>query len=196
MLPDSPEDQARLFYLVLLLLFVASFVLFGPRQRLSKSVRDFAVWVLIFAMVVIAYGFRDVLFASLFPQSALQVADGTLELRRGRDGHFHARVEVNGAPLRFIVDTGASGVVLSRRDAARAGIDVGGLSFTGRAMTANGMVATAPVRLDALRFGGFVDRNVAADVNAGELDTSLLGMSYLDRFASIEIAGDRMILRR
>lgn len=195
-MPDNSWDQARLFYLILLLMLVASFFLFGPRQRLSKSARDFAIWVLIFAMVVIAYGFRDVLRASLFPQSALEVAGGALELRRAPDGHFHARAEVNGAPVRFIVDTGASEVVLSRQDATRAGIDVGSLSFTGRARTANGLVATAPVRLDSLVFGGLVDRNLRAQVNAGELDASLLGMSYLDRFASIEIAGDRMLLRR
>lgn len=195
-MPDNSWDQARLFYLILLLMLVASFFLFGPRQRLSKSARDFAIWVLIFAMVVIAYGFRDVLRASLFPQSALEVAGGALELRRAPDGHFHARAEVNGAPVRFIVDTGASEVVLSRQDATRAGIDVGSLSFTARARTANGLVATAPVRLDSLVFGGLVDRNLRAQVNAGELDASLLGMSYLDRFASIEIAGDRMLLRR
>lgn len=196
MLPDNPWDQARFFYLVLLLLLVASFFLFGPRQRFSRSVRDFAIWVLIFAMVVIAYGFRDVLLASLFPQSALEVAGGALELRRAPDGHFHARADVNGTAVRFIVDTGASEVVLSRQDAARAGIDLAGLSFTGRARTANGLVATAPVRLDSLSLGGLVDRNVPARVNAGELDASLLGMSYLDRFASIEISGDRMLLRR
>lgn len=195
-MPDNSWDQARLFYLILLLMLVASFFLFGPRQRLSKSARDFAIWVLIFAMVVIAYGFRDVLRASLFPQSALEVAGGALELRRAPDGHFHARAEVNGAPVRFIVDTGASEVVLSRQDATRAGIDVGSLSFTARARTANGLVATAPVRLDSLVFGGLVDRNLRAQVNAGELNASLLGMSYLDRFASIEIAGDRMLLRR
>ena len=99
-------------------------------------------------------------------------------------------------PVRFLVDTGASELVLSLADAARVGIDPASSAFVGRARTANGMVATAPVRLGRVEFGGFSDSGVPASVGGGELDVSLLGMSYLDRFASIEIEGDRMTLRR
>lgn len=196
MLPDDPDDQARLFYLLLLLLFLAGFFLFGRTQKLSKSVRDLAAWTLIFAMVIIAYGFRDTLRSALFPQIATQISPQTIELRRGRDGHFHAELRVNEEPVRFIVDTGASDIVLSGLDASRVGIPMENLRFTGRAVTANGVVATAPVRLDVVQFGDFVDRGVAARVNSGELGASLLGMSYLDRFSRIEISGDRMMLHR
>jgi aspartyl protease family protein len=196
MWPSSPDDQARLFYLAVLLLGIASFFLLGQRQRLSQSVRDLVIWLLIFVMVIIAYGFRDTLGSSLFPQSAVQLSAETIALRRGADGHFRAELEVNGTPVRFIVDTGASDVVLSRADAERVGIDTGALQFTGLARTANGVVATAPARLGALRLGSFVDHDVPARVNAGELDVSLLGMAYLDRFARIEIAGDSMLLSR
>jgi aspartyl protease family protein len=58
------------------------------------------------------------------------------------------------------------------------------------------MVATAPVRLGSVRFGDMLDTGVPAQVNGGELDTSLLGMAYLDRFARIEISGDRMRLQQ
>jgi aspartyl protease family protein len=196
MWPGSPDDQARLFYLVLLLLGIAAFFLVGQRQRLSRSVRDLAIWLLIFAMVIIAYGFRGTLRSSLFPRSAVQLSAETIALRRAPDGHFHADVEVNGTPVRFVVDTGASEVVLSRADADRVGIDTDTLRFTGRARTANGVVATAPVRLGVVRLGSFSDLDVPARVNAGELDASLLGMAYLDRFARIEIAGDQMLLSR
>jgi aspartyl protease family protein len=146
-------------------------------------------------MVVIAYGFRDVLRRELLP-AEMVVAPDAIELRRGRDGHFHAEIEVNGEPVRFMVDTGASDIVLSLRDAERVGLDPGGLEFSGRAMTANGPVGTAAVRLGEVRFGGFTDTGVAASVSDGGLGTSLLGMSYLERFAAIEISGDRMTLRR
>jgi aspartyl protease family protein len=192
----DPDTLARLAYLVLLLVFVAGFFLIGQRHRLGRSLRDLVIWLLIFAMVVIAYGFRDVLRDELLPAAMVDGPDGSLELRRGSDGHFRAEVRVNGQPVRFMVDTGASDIVLSRADAERVGIDLSDLSFIGRARTANGTVAIAPVRLGLVEFGGFTDTGVAASVGGGDLDISLLGMAYLDRFASIEIVGDRMRLRR
>jgi aspartyl protease family protein len=190
------DSVARAVYLGLLLAFVGGFFLVGARHRLGRSMRDLAIWVLIFAMVVIAYGFRDVLREELLPAAMVQRPDGSIELRRASDGHFHAEALVNGVPVRFLVDTGASDLVLSTADAARVGIDPAELAFVGRARTANGTVATAPVRLGRVEFGGFTDTGVPASVGGGALDVSLLGMSYLDRFAAIEIAGNRMTLRR
>jgi aspartyl protease family protein len=190
------DSWARVLYLGLLLAFVGGFFLVGRRHRLGRSLRDLAVWALIFAMVIIAYGFRGVLREELLPAAMVSRPDGSIELRRASDGHFHAEALVNGVPVRFLVDTGASELVLSAADAARVGIDPGDLAFVGRARTANGTVATAPVRLGRVEFGGFSDSGVPASVGGGALDVSLLGMSYLDRFAAIEISGDRMTLRR
>lgn len=195
MLPSNPDTLARGLYLVLLLAAVSWFF-FAGRGRLARSMRDFLIWVLIFAMVVIAYGFRDVLREQLLPASMVQVSGDVIELRRASDGHFHATLEVNGTDVRFMVDTGASDIVLSRRDAERVGFEPDGLGYLRQARTANGVVATAPVRLGLVRFGDFTDTNVPASVNGGALDSSLLGMSYLDRFSGIEMTGDRMRLRR
>jgi aspartyl protease family protein len=194
MLPDNPDDQARFFYLLFLLLGLGFFFLSGRGRQLGRGLRDLALWGLIFLMVVIAYGFRDTLRSQLFPASMVALEDGTIELRRGADGHFHASLEINGQPLRFLVDTGASGIVLARDDAAAVGIDPDRLNYVGRATTANGTVATAPVRLGLVRLGEMTDTNVRAHVSGGGLDVSLLGMSYLDRFARIEIEGDTMRL--
>ena len=97
-------------------------------------------------------------------------------------------------PVQFVVDTGASDMVLTRSDARRLGIDPAGLAYVGQAQTANGVVQTARVRLHDVRLGTTTLPEVGASVNAGQLDTSLLGMSVLRRFSKIEIAGDRMIL--
>jgi aspartyl protease family protein len=192
---DDPDTRARLLYLVVLLVGVLGLFLYGRGERLGRSLRDLAVWGLIILMVVIAYGFRDTLRRQLFPAAMVQTGDA-IELRRASDGHFHAELEVNGRRVRFMVDTGASEVVLSRRDAERVGIDPARLAYLGIARTANGTMATAPVRLGVVRFGDFADTDVPASVSGGALDVSLLGMSYLDRFARIEIEGDRMLLRR
>jgi len=192
---SDPDTIARVIYLVLLLCFLLGFFAWR-RGQVGRRLRDLGLWVLIFAMVVIAYGFRDVLRAQLFPSAMVQVSGDAIELRRGSDGHFHATVEVNGTPVRFLVDTGASGIVLSRRDAEKVGLDPGGLAYLGTAQTANGRVATAGVRLGLVRLGTFTDTGVPASVTEGGLDTSLLGMSYLDRFANIAISGDVMTLTR
>ena len=195
-MPRDPDTLMLLVYLVILLVGVAGFFLWGRRGRMGRSLRDLAIWALIFAMVVIAYGFRDTLRQELLPSAMVQVAPDAIELRRGRDGHFHAELEVNGEPVRFLVDTGASHIVLSLRDAERVGLDPGSLDYAGRAVTANGPVGTAPVRLGLVKLGSFTDTNVPASVTDGALGSSLLGMSYLNRFAGIEIAGDTMTLRR
>jgi aspartyl protease family protein len=190
---DDPDRVARLFYLALLLVWVAGFLVVGRRRNWSRSLRDLAIWGLIFLMVIIAYGFRDVLRRELMPGSAVTEGDA-IAFRRAADGHFRAATEINGVSLRLIVDTGASQIVLTREDAARVGIAPDALRFDGRARTANGTVAIAPVRLDSVRLGPFSARDVRAAVNGGELDESLLGMDYLDRFSRIEISGDRLLL--
>jgi aspartyl protease family protein len=111
------------------------------------------------------------------------------------DGHFYVTADVNGESIRFVVDTGASDIVLTQADATRAGFDVTELSYFGQARTANGLVDTAPVTLDSVGFGGFLDEGVSAVVNAGDLDTSLLGMSYLSRYR-ITLSGETMTLAR
>lgn len=189
----SGDDLARLLYLGLLLLFLLGAFGFGRRASL-RGLRDVLIWALIFLMAVLAYSFRERLRDSLFPVTTTQLSDEGIELRRRPDGHFHADLEVNGQPIRFMVDTGATRIVLSRGDAEKIGIDVDSLNFLSRAQTANGTVQLAPVRLRRVVFGGLEESNVPASVSAGSLDISLLGMDFLDRFSKIEIEGDRMRL--
>ena len=103
---------------------------------------------------------------------------------------------MNGAPIRFLVDTGATDIVLSREDARRVGIELEELAFLGRANTANGPVKTAQVRLESIEIGQFRDEALRASVNGGELGVSLLGQRYLNRFERIEITARQMRLSR
>ena len=192
----SADNLSYLIYLLLLLLFVGGGTILAFRGRLGAMLKQASAWALIFATVVIGYGlFNDQRNRSLVNQSFF-TEEGRVEIPRGQDGHYHVVMGVNGVPIEFVVDTGASQLVLTERDARRAGIDVSNLAFTGRANTANGLVKTAPVRLDEIQFGGISDRNIAAVVNGGEMNQSLLGMSYLESFGRIEISGGRLILER
>jgi aspartyl protease family protein len=95
-----------------------------------------------------------------------------------------------------VVDTGATELVLSRSDAERAGLDTEALIYSGQAFTANGMVQTAPVVLETIALGKAIDLGVPAVVNGAEMQDSLLGMSYLQRFDRIEISGGTLVLER
>ena len=112
------------------------------------------------------------------------------------DGHYHLSLQVNDQTLVFLVDTGASQIVLSQQDATELGFKSAELNFWMQAQTANGTVRMAPVRLDTVTVGDVSARNIQAVVNGGELRQSLLGMSYLNLFSSIEFKQDRMILTR
>ena len=105
-------------------------------------------------------------------------------------------VAVNGTPIDFLVDTGATQVVLTQADAARIGLNPTELRYLGIANTANGQVRTAAVNLDEVQVGPYSDRNLRATVNGGEMDKSLLGMTYLGLYDSISITNDELILSR
>lgn len=186
----------RLIYLVLLAIFVGGFLLAPGRGRRMAQVKHLLAWLGIFAALIIAYGQRHVLMSELFPATPRQLDGGTIAVSRSPGGSFETTLQINGVPVRFLVDTGATDMVLSLSDAARVGFDPDRLRFDGVAITANGTVQTASVRLDMVEFAGHLDRDVPASVNAGALSLSLLGMSYLDQFDRIEISGDRMLLIR
>jgi aspartyl protease family protein len=125
-----------------------------------------------------------------------RVQNGVIEVPRAPDGHYYVTAEVNGAPIRMILDTGATDLVLSHEDAEAAGIDLAGLTYFGQAATANGRVRIAPVRLDSIELGPVVDRNFRAFVSEGEMPGSLMGMAYLQNFSRIEIENGALVLTR
>ncbi|MGZ8359775.1 MAG: retropepsin-like aspartic protease family protein [Allosphingosinicella sp.] len=114
------------------------------------------------------------------------------ELKRSPDGHFYAVAQVNGARIRFMVDTGASIVALTPDDARRAGISLGSDRATVRGV--GGDVEVIPVTIDRIAIGPLAARRVSGAV-AEDLPISLLGQSFLSRADAVEIRGDRMVLR-
>jgi aspartyl protease family protein len=114
------------------------------------------------------------------------------EIARSPDGHFYAEAQVNGAYVRFMVDTGSSVVALTRADAQRAGIALP--PDRARAQGAGGEIEVTPITIERIALGPLEARAVRGAV-AQELPVSLLGQSFLSRIGRVEIAGDRMVLR-
>jgi aspartyl protease family protein len=113
-------------------------------------------------------------------------------LTRSADGHFYAEAQVNGARIRFMVDTGASMVALTAADAQRAGIALP--TERAQALGASGAVEIIPVTIERIAVGPLEARDVRGAVAQG-LPVSLLGQSFLGRIGSVEIRGDTMVLR-
>ena len=189
-------DYPRLVYLGLLAAVLLGSVLMTRRGAFKKAAFQGGIWLVIFASMIAAVGiWQDI----RSPQSSalnFTTQDGNVVISQGADGHYRVTIKVNVQPLSFLVDTGASHVVLTQKDAQALGFKLENLQFWNTAMTANGPVSTAPVRLWEMTLGPYTDRNVSASVNSGEMKISLLGMSYLNLYSSIEISQKQMILKR
>ena len=189
------DDFARLAYLVILGSAIAGWLVIESRGRMGQAARQALAWVLIFVGVSAGYG----LWQDMRPQitnSARMTDAGQVIIPRGRDGHFHLELQIDNIPVRFMVDTGATAIVLSDRDVERLGIDRDSLVFLGRARTANGEIRTARVTLRDVRLGDFQDGDLVGSVGDGPLGVSLLGMDYLRRFTKIEMTEQQLILTR
>ncbi|HEY5107815.1 MAG TPA: TIGR02281 family clan AA aspartic protease [Caulobacteraceae bacterium] len=127
---------------------------------------------------------------------AAQADSGPASIAKSPDGHYWAEADVDdGHAVRFLVDTGATAVALTRDDAQRLGIDTASLTYSYPVATANGEAHAAPVTLSSVSVAGARVSDVQAYVLDQGLETSLLGMTYLGRLSAIEATPTSMILR-
>lgn len=183
----------NLAYLLLLLVAVGGWMMVQNRKRLGKMAQQVAVWVLIFVGVIAGIGLWDDVRQTVTPSQSV-VQGGAIAVPRAPDGHYYLTAEVNGVPLRFMVDTGASDIVLTQEDATKVGLELDQLVYSRKALSANGEVGIAPVVLDQVALGPVQGTAVRAVVNGGEMRQSLLGMRYLQQFSKIEIGDGALLL--
>jgi len=191
----SGDDIAQFGYLALLLVAIGGSYVVSQRRNLGQMAQQAAIWALIILGTVAVAGMWPQLRQNLAPVQTVSET-GQITVPRSPDGHFYLTLTINGEDIRFVVDTGATEMVLTTADAARVGIDVAELDYLGRANTANGQVRIARVRLDTVALEGIVDSGFRATVNEGEMRESLLGMTYLSRFGRIAIEGNMLVLSR
>lgn len=199
----SGEDALYATPPALWLVWIALRLATATRHPLSKMAKQLSVFLILGVVLVVGYSYRDD-FNGIFgralgtavPGHGSQIAPGMMRFQADDGGQFVINATVNGTAVQFLVDTGASGIALSQRDAQRLGIDPKELGYTGIFSTANGMTHAAPVVLDSIQIGPLSANDVSAWVNEGDLDQSLLGMSYLSKLGRIEIRGDTLILER
>lgn len=203
----TTHDFSRIAVLVAVLIFVGAGV-FTRAMRPAEILHSLAFWFMTILVLVGLYAFRDELavvggrvLGALAPGTPLvgrltgEADQSTVVVMRAGNGHFGVRAEVEGRPMTLTVDTGASYVTLTERDAAVIGVDIDALSFSLPVRTANGTIRAASINVDQLAIGPIERRNVPALVAPGRaLDQSLLGLSFLNTLNGYTIHGDRLIL--
>lgn len=175
--------------------------------RIGNFVRNMMIWIVILlalsAIYLYRYDLREAgaeLTAGLIP--GLPVTriglNGATEviLHKTQNGHYETSAWVNGHRIHFLIDTGASDVVLSYRDAEAIGLDPAKMSFTQTISTANGKANAASVNLDQISLGPIRREDVRASISApGMLDESLLGMDFLETLTSFQMSRDVLVLQ-
>jgi aspartyl protease family protein len=169
----------------------------------ARAFLSATIWTGLALALVALYAYRfeitavaDRVWEELDPSPERIGAGGEAVLRRRWSGEFIVPGTVNGRPVSFVFDTGASAVVLTAEDAAAAGLKFSRQDYSVDVTTANGATTSAPARLDRVAVGGIVERDVRALVaRPGVLRQSLLGMSFLERLKSYAVEGGRLVLK-
>lgn len=197
---ETRGEQIRLVALAVLLAMLLPLLF---RSRLSRNLRNALVWAVLLGLLAAGYAAwrraddgAAAVSGRPFAETPAGAASGETRIRANRRGEFVAPGRVDGVPVTFLVDTGASDVVLSRADARRVGFDPDRLAYTQRYATANGTVLGAPVRLREVAVGGVRMADVRGSVTDSDLGVSLLGMSFINRLSGFELGGGALVMRR
>jgi aspartyl protease family protein len=198
---SSSDDWGYIARGVGALALVASSLL-AMRPRLKDAARYVLIWLALGAAVVVGFTYKADLVdaatrmrAALIPAYAVAAGDHSLVLGEDAEGAYHVVGQVNGQAVGFLVDTGASDVVLSPADAERIGVDMASLRYTHAYETANGIGQGATYIAPNLTIGPIRLTNVAMSINQAPMSSSLLGMTFFKRIESFEFKGGQLTLR-
>jgi len=199
------DDFASLVYLGVLAAVIGAGVV-GAHRNMGDLLKNLLTWLVIILGLITGWLYQDQakevamrVFAGLVPGQPMMLTDENglaVSIRKSLNSHFEAAGKVNGQTVNFLIDTGATTIALSHRDAMRIGFSDSDLSFSLNINTANGQARAAPVLLDEVTIGSISRFALRATVaEPGKLDQSLLGMNFISSLTAFEIRRDEVILR-
>ncbi len=198
----TQEQTGQIIPLLLILILVAGGA-FSRRLKLSEMITNIFLWASIFAIIIIGYSYRNEItslanrvMGEFAPQSANISNDGnSVMFTRSITGSFKLNVIIDNVKLKMIFDTGASAIVLNHDDAKSIGIDVDNLRYNIRVQTANGISQASSMTINNIRIGNIERSNIKAFIaKENALETSLLGMSFLQTLSGYSVIGDKLEL--
>ncbi len=192
------EDTGQVFYEVMLIVIVSSALSSG---KVWQNFKYLAIWAGIFIVLISGYSYRhellhvkEKIMAEVIPARGFQKTPDSISFPVSSDGHFYIRAQVDGTPVLFLADTGASHIVLSPADAEKLGIKVDALSFNRFFETANGTVRGSSIRIADLLVGDIHLKDIGATVNEVGMGHSLLGMTFFNRLERYEVKNSVLTL--
>jgi aspartyl protease family protein len=192
-------DMAQWIWGVGALVLVGS-SLIARRMPIAQTLKMVLLWVAIFGFAFVLFLFRDEGRAIWQRAKAdvggnvAQVSGSTMRIRKSDDGHFWVRASVNGKPVNFLIDSGATTTTLSRASAAYADVQPSG-GFPVMVETANGTAEAQRARIATLVVGSIRQQDAPAHIGSHGLgETNLLGMSFLSSLKSWRVEGVILIL--
>ena len=199
---DAPLGDAYLWRTVAVLAVVSSGLLYVRDVNLKTTTRNILLWLGVAGVLMIGFTYQDELRgvalrlrSDLIPGTAIETGDHEMTISESDGGSYFVYGAVNGAPVRFLIDTGASDILLSPADAKRAGIDLNGLTFDRPYESANGIGHGARSTLSSLAVGPLNFADVTVSVNGAAMSSSLLGMTFLKRLKSFQFGDRKLVLR-
>lgn len=192
------EDSGRIVYEIFVIFIVSSGLASG---KIRQNLKYLAIWAAIFLIMMTGYCYRheisaikDKVLSEIIPAKGFRKTQNSISFPVSSDGHFYIRAEVNGLPITFLVDTGASHIVLSPHDAGKLGIKKDSLRFDRFYETANGIVRGSSIRITDFRAGTIHLKEIGASVNEVEMRNSLLGMTFFRRMKGYEVKNNVLTL--
>ena len=192
------QDWLQVIHEIILILIVSSALASG---KIRQNLKYLSIWVGIFLVLLTGYSYRhelseikEKILAEIVPSRGFQNNPDSISFPASSDGHFYIRAKVNGIPIMFLADTGASHIVLSPEDAYKLGFKTDKLRFDRIYETANGKVRGSSIRIADIRVGDIHLKKIGASVNEAEMRNSLLGMTFFRRMNSYEVKDDVLTL--
>lgn len=196
------SDWQNLIYLLVVLSILIAGLLSRRELNFVKILKYLAIWSALGLVIISLYAYRfefadfkSRIFGELNPRAAqINEEVGSMTLRASSDGHFYFNAKISGEEIVFMVDTGASDLVLGANQAKKLGINLARLKFTKRYETANGAVLAAPIVLRNFQIGEMFFEEIQAAVSQSDMFSGLAGLSFLRKFSRYEFGQDRLVL--
>jgi len=196
----SSHEWSNVIYILIL---VALLIMGFSRKDLPiKKIFEFTgLWIVFALVALILYSYRfevgeikDRVLSDLFPAKAINKNHEKLVLNIAQDGHYYLNVKIKNQEVRFMIDTGASDMVIDEKIAIKLGYDLKKINYNKIFQTANGQSYGASISFDEVDVSGIKFYNVQASITNSDLVIPLLGMSFLQKFYKYEFFRDKLIL--